>query len=515
MRSRLPVSPEEQQLLARAITSLDTRYDLPVKHSAYSPLEEFAEQVIPQWDGTPMIRGLRAPQRQGTYDTPWVARGIGTDYGLLYDLALKSPQWRRITELADQLVLTSKTKWLDGKGKHAELYASIVRSGMRHLSPSLELVIRESVKQLLTAGFSSHVIADDITGGIRRLGLRKPNTIDRWLCDEHGGEIVGVTLRTALGGTYSIPITDCLIVSWTPEGQDIEGHGPLRTAAGWIEAKLTMQQLWQARMAKYAAAMLFIEQAQHSSAAPADEIVEAIDSAEAFDFLVQALQPGQKISVVDLGGQQSEFQALIRYLDEQVLTILAAEAAMLGMSSKGAYNLAEMKDFSEVAIGFATITRTLKAINGENRLPWEGIPQRILCAKLGCDVGDLDEEAIPRLEMVWGEDDVPLEQIIQALQSGLIRDSEELVEMISERLKVPYQRPIADVRPNVEDTALNGAQAAALLTIIEQVKTGAIDVENGIKAAMLTFQIGEDQARALVTPAAGVTPPLDTTGGVP
>ena len=388
------------------------------------------------WDGTPFMRGLRYRQRETfEYDQPYYARGVGTDYGVLEQLARSSPQWQRVIETCDQLLLNAQISLQPSQGKHGRFYHYLVQKGLESAEGGLRGLLREQMVSLLIAGFSVHQIVDSDNGDIARFAFRRSNTVDSWLLAEDQQSLEGIKLRNQDSTTYSIPIEHTLICSWRPQGLDLEGTSPIRSAAPWIVAKEMIAQLWHARLNKYASPVIVIEQTEDRDTSNNKRLINLWDNFTAEDFPALTLNAGQKIQAIDLNGQASEFEQALRYCDEQILLGLAHEGALLGASGKGAFNLAEAKDWNEVGIALSVINRLCDAFNGESHHLYHGVPQRILANKL--DANEFDLDSIPKLSVTLGEDDVPLEDIFRAVQHGLIPVTPALKAHISARLKLP------------------------------------------------------------------------------
>lgn len=529
---------ERRAALAKAEVSLEQVVRLAElyceRHFDRAPTRSFETQplsaklarnyVAGGWDGTPFRNGLRWRERQtAEFDEPWIARGIRTDFGRLEQLARTSPQWSRVLEVTDQLLLNAQlltqqhpeaSKRYPALAPLIEACCDTVTRSNAQMRGGLLGLMRESCYSLLTAGFSVHVLVDRLDGLLDRAAFRRSNTVARWLLDADERELLGVEFTDANGGYYAEPMEHLLIASWRPVGNDLEGVPPLRTAAPFIVAKQMILQLWFARFKKYAVPVIAIESGEVSDTKDDERLVSLWDAFEADDYPVLTLKRGQKVVPIDLGGTPSDFESALRYCDEQILMPLSSEGALLGLNNRGAFNLGEIKDQGEIGQALSVVQRVLNAFNGVDNVPWQGVTTRIAANAYG--LRELVEYP-PQVAVSLGEDETPIADVVSAAAAGLVVVTPEIQEWVARRMKLPVapaalpQRTLAPGgevaaglpgAADVQESALNGAQTASLLQIIAEVKSGAIDLNNGVQAAMLAFQISEERARALVTPGA-------------
>jgi hypothetical protein len=63
---------------------------------------------------------------------------------------------------------------------------------------------------------------------------------------------------------------------------------------------------------------------------------------------------------------------------------------------------------------------------------------------------------------------------------------------------------------SVQDTALNGAQVDALVSLAEKVTARTIPLETAVLIAVRAFQLTDAEARAMLAPAASAPPPQES-----
>lgn len=114
----------------------------------------------------------------------------------------------------------------------------------------------------------------------------------------------------------------------------------------------------------------------------------------------------------------------------------------------------------------------------------------------------LSQRAAMRLVApVVGVDDLDAEAEEVAREGGA--DAEAMRSTIAGMQPAPDAAPVEAV----QDTALNGAQVEALVGIAEKVALRALPLESAVRIAMRGFQLTEDEARAMFTPAADAPTP--------
>ena len=496
----------EANLDAPAVTELVTIDQLDDQHRSEHDRANTVRLSLnlpaqPGWDGTPFSFGIRTRARDTPdYDRPLTARGLGYDLGKLEQLARTSPQWQRVIENADNLLLAARLEY-DAAPRSMERWpeaAELQREGLQHiltdLHGGLRAYLRESTFSLLTAGWSIHVIIDRLNGTIRQLAPRRPSTVRRWILTEDEDELLAVEFVGRYGELSIVPIEHTLISSWRPFGNDLEGVPPIRTAAPWIVAKQMIAQLWHARIKKYAMPVVGIESGDVSDTSDDKLLVNLWDKFVADDYPVMTLKRGQKITTVDLHATPSEFESALRYCDEQILLPLSAEGALLGLNRMGAYSLADSKESAEIAQSISVVQRAVDTLNGVDRYPWTGLVKRVVDNALE---GPYLADDYPSVRLAVGEDDVPHADLLSVLDKGYLPVTQEIREHLASRLRVAPP-PAEEAAEPVPEGSLAGVQVNAIRDIAQLVKAGQLDVDVAVAIVKQGFGVTEEIARSMV-----------------
>jgi len=507
MKDKPAVPPVLREILPLAERICSARLDLYPSTDRLD-LADYARGVSlsrnvaasPGWDGTPYSYGLRFRARDTPeYDRPLTARGIGHDFGALERLARTSPQWQRVQENCDNLLMASRLEYDEAPRSAkqwpaaAEMQCEAVQRALECLPGGLRGYMRETTQCLLYAGWSLHVVVDSLDGSIARLEPRRPSTVRRWLLNDDETELLGVEFQDRWGGLHVVPIEHCLITSWRPYGTDLEGVPPIRTAAPYIVAKQLLLQAWVARGKKYAMPIIGVEAGEVSDTSDDERLVSIWDSFTFEDYPVFTTKRGQKVNVYDLGTGSTGLEEAIRYCDEQVLLPLAADSALVGLTSLGARNVAEVKEGAELAQSLAILQRAVDTINGTEPRQWTGLVKRLVDNTTGAFL----PHDYPTVRLAAGEDEVPLDDILKVLDSGYLSLTNEIREHLATRLRLPIP-PAEEAAAPPPEGSLSGIQISALQGIAGEVKAGILDRDVAIAIVMKGFGASQEEAERMV-----------------
>ncbi len=373
------------------------------------------------WDGTYYIRGRRTHTGDHPeYDRPIVARGLGSDLGVLEELYKTSPQYRRAVLTIAQGVETaiwnvSACKTCpDNLADFHEVQRAFVQKTYDALEGGFRSFLHEAVRGLLVAGFAVFQRVDREDGSVRKLAYRRSNTISRWILNEHETDLLAVEFRDAHGSYYVVPAEHLLIISFDAVGLDFEGLSPLRTAAPYIRAKQLLLQLQMSAQEKYASPIIWIEDEQGDTS-DAERFVSIWDSLSATDFACITGRKGQKATILHPSSSMPDYEPKLRYLDEQILLPLSSEGALIGTQDHGSYALSEVKDSQHMRVAIYIAQIIQDALHGTNMRPYTGVTQKIIDHAFG---GPIHPHAYPMMSFSLGEEEVPLSDILAAAQRG-------------------------------------------------------------------------------------------------
>lgn len=375
------------------------------------------------------------PRATPEYDHPWIARGVGFDHGRFDQLFRQSAQYQRAVfgamMSAKSALWRVQTAPGHTKPQFAEMQTRSVQSNFDALEGGFGSFITQAVVSLLVNHFAIFEVVDNVDGTVRKLAFRRPSTVREWCLNEQQTELLGVIFDTADGGRSYVPAEHILLISFCEYGLDFESIGPMRSAAPWIVAKQVATQIWLGGAQKYGTDVIAVERSQQSPGGT--KYASLWDHFDATDFPLIELAPGDKIVRLGASGSGFDFEAANRYFDEQILLPLSAESALVGLNRVGAYNVLEGKESEREAVALYVIGLIEDALNGSGNTPYTGIIPRMIDHQWGGAVDGI----CPKMVAALGEGDSPLADIYEALDRGLIQQTDALSEYIAQRLKVP------------------------------------------------------------------------------
>lgn len=497
--------------------------------------------------------------------TPYRARGIGRDFGIYHQAWLESQSYQDAWGKIEQGLTTSHwhvraaqvedERW----AAYAKRQAKAVQRVLFGIDGGWAQHVREAL-YMLVGGFAPFLRVTDGLGQLRALSFRYPSQVRRWVTDEFGAVPLGIEFDGAeTGKPYVRMDSDLVVYRFRALGNDFEGVSPMRSVLIFMEAHKLFMELEGAAAEKYGAPGCFIERpADQYDKKDDDALVLILDEFVAADNPIVLLPGGYKVTLTSPSGQMPDFEPAKRYCDEKIATILSAEGALIGLNGKGAYNLGEIKDDQQLrALAYygALICETLNATSMAGGQSLIASIVASLTNYQGEDLSLLPEGELPQLSWALSpdQDDTDLTTILAAFSAGTLTKSDEDEDWLREKLKMPARvkveelieeveeviEPIAELAPAAEpdappaldpaiaeenpsaaaiveeggkaaDAALNGAQIASAMSIIEKVTAKVIPLRSGIELLQMAFLIDEERAlrllNALSAPAAGVEP---------
>lgn len=399
----------------------------------------YTEDDVPEhWEGTWYVRGVRYLQRAtADYDHPWTARGLGVDLGVLEHLHRTDGLLQKT--VSEIVAHATAGAWRVDPADNTPADGLIARHVQRQLfgiAGGWSNFIAQAVRSMAVAGFAVFVRVDSEDGSLKRLAPRRPNTVRRWVHDDKG-RLAGVEFVARDRYHYMIEAKNLVVITLQDQGGDYEGLSPTRPAAPWVRAKQLGAQLWIAGLEKWGSPVITIEdQEGPRSTGDALEVVDLFDQASSEEFPVIKLGAGQRASILSPGQQLAQYEEFLRYCDEQILMPFSGEGALVGMTSHGARNLAEVKDAQHLRVAVHMAERIVSAINGDRWTAHNGVTRHITETLLGVDHPYPYPEAVYAL----GDEDAPLEQILEAIKVGAVQLTDEVVEVMHDRLGLPAPR---------------------------------------------------------------------------
>jgi DNA-binding transcriptional regulator YhcF (GntR family) len=311
-------------------------------------------------------RELTWPQSARTYKKMSYHTAVNSCLSL-YDNIISKVQWRIVPPENATAKEIKQSKFIEScLGDMESSFKSVIRdclSSNVYGFAILEKVYRKRYK-------SQGSLYDDGLIGLKKLALRTPETIERFIVDYETNEIMGVRQNLGLTGVYSsitnqirnIPKSKYMHVTTGRSRADPFGKSPLRDVyLAWRYLEV-VQELEAAGLSKDLNGIPVLKvPAQYLSAdASPDQQLQA----ENFKNIARNLQAGAQAGVLlpssmdeqtrtplfDLqllstqGGQkQFDTSKIKEYYVNQVYTAMHADILIQGQSTVGSYSLAQVK----------------------------------------------------------------------------------------------------------------------------------------------------------------------------
>lgn len=409
------------------------------------------------WDGTTYNYGIAYRGDNGEKDYPVVWRGLRMDYGLAHRVFLGSTVYQRgvfdiINTLRSVDLRVDPADVEAGFEQAAQAQAYQVEDALRNLEGGWETFIGEAVYSLAVPGFGIWQRIHYPDGRLRRLAFRRPNSLDGILFDEHGQRIVAFRFVTSTGGTYIVDARDCLVLSYLPLGNDIEGLSGWRASSEYELAKQEFVEIIMISGHKFGAPRDVAEVQAGVVLSEDDKTVlgNALDDHAGNNPINLVLPPGVRIASLRPDGPLSDFLPFLRYLDEQIGLPLSAEGALFtGSSGAGSYAALDVKDRQKLSTAGAFLSIILSGLMGSTGEAFHG-PLRVMIDALG---GPVDGR-YPQLAIAVEDEDTGLADIALAADKGLIQVTLEVQRAIHKKLNLPEPpEPETSTGANLSDGA--------------------------------------------------------------
>jgi hypothetical protein len=331
---------------------------------ALSSHEWMAEIGTP---GTRIIDG-RIEVEQNYRIKPYFARGRISSPGILEDVYRSEPvvfnSLNSISSLAIGALYEPRLEDTDEVTRAIALRAhrSIVaqKGGVQKFKRNaatafrLGFAVHEPVWRRLDDGF---VILD-------KLGFREQSTVDRWLFDQRGSELVGASFQTtAMPGMqmYVLPKGDTpesmrmVLTNIHATGNNVEGVSPVRVAVGLRKLKELLLSIQGVSYQKYGVPIAQVMRkltdvsaaslvGTQGSDADVQMVVNRIQGLQAQIAPVLPMDPGVEVSYATPTNQMPDIRPMLEYLDALMALVFSNEGALLGSQSFGSYAMASVAD---------------------------------------------------------------------------------------------------------------------------------------------------------------------------
>lgn len=486
--------------------------------------------------GTRVISGLPSVDPAGRF-SPYLARGMCGNLGI-YERQLRNPLIERnVASLTEGL---TEAAWSASPPRrvpeqHEEAARDMAEwvAGWTVDAPWWPQYV-EAASSCLAFGFSPFEavwgVDDQSRPYIQEMAYREQSTVDRWMWDARGKELLAARFRSTgdHGTSYLLPARGAhildhrlMVVTYRGRGNAIEG----RPAGRSLDVLIVLWELlWKIAGAcyerfgspilvtRYDAALLALP-GKTPDAGEVDVFLDFLSILTALDTPTLEVPLGLLAEYVGPSGEMPDVLPLIERIEATVDRSYATQAMGLGQrSAHGSYALASVQD--------SDFTRALPAIGRVIGRPFEdvlgrmaeevwGIPAR-WAPRIGCtpevDV-DASKWLTDALRLHTAAPSMPTEMRTRGLEllglGGQLYDEmaedEEEIKTIEEP-EDNEDDPVLIVEPgeDIQKSVLNGAQVTALMATVQAVAAGELPADSAIAILEVGYQLSPEEARRVV-----------------
>jgi hypothetical protein len=373
------------------------------------------------------------------------------------------------------------------------------------------------------SGFIWHekVWVPDGSSGMLDIRWRWPHQVERWVLEDDNGDLpLGVK-----------PYSTQEVIPWSKihhyakdaYGDDLEGVSALRRVGLLIQLKQDLLRVFAVASTVYGVPWAFIESQTPDAQPDAGDdarMVSIIGAGQAAKRPILKLKNGYTVNFTSPGSSFPPVMEMIRYLDEQIMQILAADGVLLGHRTVGSYALAEAKDSKSLRQARFWGDEAAAYIN-------KLIPEALGYA---FDVPEILPGMYPVCRFDLGSEDDRWEfpDLMNAVREGILsREDPDVQVRVREHFSLPpLEEDAPDEAPaeaasaeDVAKTALNGAQVTSLVTIAGAIKEGTLTPVQAKAIIVASFPIDEATADIIAGTKVGEPKPLpavaEQAGGEP
>jgi hypothetical protein len=338
--------------------------DTSSKMEDVSGHEWMAEIGIP---GTRIIDG-RIEVEQNPRIKPYYARGRISNPGILEDVYRSEPvvfnSLNSISSLAIGALYEPRLEETD------ELTRAIALRAHRSIAAQQGGVqkFKRNAATAFRLGFAVHEPVwrrlDDGFILLEKLGFREQSTVDRWLFDRRGAELVGASFQTtSLPGmhNYVLPKGDTpdtmrlVLTNIHATGNNVEGVSPVRVAVGLRKLKELLLSIQGVSYQKYGVPIAQVMRkltdvsaaslvGTQGSDADIQQVVNRIQGLQAQIAPVLPMDVGIEVEYVTPTNQMPDIRPMLEYVDALMALVFSNEGALLGSQSFGSYAMASVAD---------------------------------------------------------------------------------------------------------------------------------------------------------------------------
>lgn len=291
-------------------------------------------------------------RQQGEYNStflPATARGLYWDHGKYWEW------WRAsgaFSGALDDIVqaLSSGRLVFGYPVEIPDWLAHAARRRLAHLNACWSERWRQRVaREVIYSNVSGFVWHEKVweggADGALDLKWRWPHQVERWILEgDNGADPLGVKPYS----THEvIPWSKIAHYAKDAYGDDLEGVSALRRVGLLIQLKQDLLRVFAVASTVYGVPWAFIESQSPDAQPDAGDdarMVTLIGAGQGAKRPVLKLKNGYTVNFTSPGSSFPPVMEMVRYLDEQIMQILAADGVLLGHRTVGSYALAEAKD---------------------------------------------------------------------------------------------------------------------------------------------------------------------------
>jgi hypothetical protein len=289
---------------------------------------------------------------------PVQVRGSNSNPGLYWRYYTQNNHVQKTINNFRQIISSARLdiKMPDKADEQMKEFVDFHRKKFKNLTGGLKNFV-EDASWMILFGFSVFEIVFDRTDDgklfVDKFGYREQSSVDKWILDERGNDLLGIQFQT--GGDFSrqyvLPSNKILLCTFNRKGNNYEGVAPLRSVLSWIEFERLLIQLSAVSLEKYGVPLTKVKREQGTNLPnPAkdgevEEVYNIMSVLQAVEAGVIQLPDGVDIETMYPTGQVPDFESMIELCQRQILEAFAHEGSVLGLSSYvGSFALAEVSE---------------------------------------------------------------------------------------------------------------------------------------------------------------------------
>ena len=359
--------------------------------------------------------------------------------------------------------------------------------------------------------------------GWRKFSIRGQDTIARWIFDEDGN-VAGMVQRVDFEEVI-IPIKKLLLFVTKSERGNPQGRSLLRNSfRSWFFLK-RLQEIEAIGVERDLAGLPVLQvppeimtskatTAQKALRANLESMIQQIKRDEREGVIMPAeldregKPTGFKLELLSTGGsRQVDTDKIIRRYESRIAMSVLAEFILLGSDAHGSFALASSKTAlfaTSLRAMLESMAATLNRFAVECLFEYNPEFDKTLLPRF--DYGDIEDRPLDELSTFLQQmtgvglitPDAGLEDALRSA-AGLPAVDIETAQFEDGEGFSPSTGPV-EIEAEAADpkTAFNGAQTAALQSIIEQVISGALPRATAAAAISVAFPLSLDEAQALL-----------------